>query len=177
MRALGAIDVPEKENWRRYLRHLDLNSGNFSNRQPLENMRGLGKKRERGDHTYHVSSYWRMLRTAEDNAGIAHVKHRAAHGLRRMAAGNVLQLTNNPVVAMQWIGDTDLAMAKRYLKRRDTALQDVANRIVEPLETASAPKSQHETATQPSRGRKTRSARRTRSAPSDVLRSTYGKSL
>jgi len=135
------------------------------------------KKRERGDHIYHVSSYWRMLRTAEDNAGIAHVKQRAAHGLRRMAAGNVLQLTNNPVVAMQWIGDTDLAMAKRYLKRRDTALQDVANRIVEPLKTATAPQSQHETATQPPRVRKTRSAPQTRGAPSDVMPSTYEKRL
>lgn len=39
-------------------------------------------------------------------------------GLRLLQVSRAA-LTNNPVVAMQWIGDTDLSMAKRYLKKRD----------------------------------------------------------
>ena len=50
-----------------------------------------------------------------------------------MAAGNALALTNNPVVAVQWIGDTDLGTAKRYLKKRDAALEDVARRMIFPV--------------------------------------------
>jgi len=83
--------------------------------------------REREDGTYDVSAYWRMLRKAEDAAGVVHVARRAAHGLRRMAAGNALELTQNPIEAMQWIGDRDLTQAKSYLKERTERMQAIAS--------------------------------------------------
>lgn len=83
--------------------------------------------RGRADGTYDVSSYWRMLRSAEDAAGVAHIARRAAHGLRRMAAGNALALTQNPIDAMHWIGDRDLTQAKRYLKERDERMREIAS--------------------------------------------------
>ncbi|MEO8911050.1 MAG: site-specific integrase [Gemmatimonadaceae bacterium] len=129
------------------------------------------KKHDRGDHVYHVSSYWRMLCRAETGAGIPHVTQRAAHGLRRMAAGNVLELTNNPVTAMQWIGDTDLSMAKRYLKKRDETLQSVADRIHET--PAPAADSVLETATQAQRTTQMRNAPRSRGALTHVKTPAY----
>jgi integrase len=106
------------------------------------------KKQARGDNCYHVSSYWRMLMKAEQKAGIAHSPGRAAHGLRRMSAGNALAITNNPVIAMHWIGDTDLSTAKRYLKKRDAALVDVAKR----MKFDGGAVVQNETALKPQRG-------------------------
>ena len=93
-------------------------------------------KRERGDMTYHISSFWRMLCNAEKAAGIPHIKQRAAHGLRRMAAGNALDITKNPIEAMHWIGDQDLTQAKRYLKERAGRMQEIANGMTVSHETA-----------------------------------------
>jgi hypothetical protein len=96
------------------------------------------KKRDRGDMTYHISSFWRMLCNAERAAGITHIKQRAAHGLRRMAAGNALEITKTPIEAMQWIGDKDLTQAKRYLKERAGRMQAIADNM--PISPETAPK-------------------------------------
>lgn len=69
--------------------------------------------------TYSPQSLWRALREAEKRAGIPHRERRAAHGLRRLLAGEVNALTGNPVLAMRSIGDTDVRQASRYLKDRE----------------------------------------------------------
>lgn len=76
---------------------------------------------------YRVQSLWSALQKAELRAGIVHKPYRATHGIRRMVAGEVLQRTGDPVLAMHYIGDTDLKMMKRYLKRRDDRLRHVAD--------------------------------------------------
>ncbi len=88
-----------------------------------------------------------------------------------MAAGNVLEITNNPVTAMQWIGDTDLSMAKRYLKKRDETLQGVADRIQE----APAPSTDFtlETATQAQRIAEMKNAPPSRGALTHVKTTAY----
>lgn len=83
----------------------------------------------KGDGTYTVQAAWRALREAEIRAHVTHQPRRAFHGGRRMASGNALEATNNPVTAMQWIGDTDLKQAKKYLKERDTKMRDVAGKL------------------------------------------------
>lgn len=95
------------------------------------------------DGTYSVGAYWRMLRKAEDAAGVEHVQRRAAHGFRRMAAGNALELSGNPIDAMQWIGDRDLTMAQRYLKERPERQQAIAGgmAVTESAERKRAPSS------------------------------------
>ena len=76
---------------------------------------------------YRVQSLWAALQKAERGAGIAHKPYRATHGIRRLVAGEVLQRTGDPVLAMHYIGDTDLKVMKRYLKRRDDRLRQVAD--------------------------------------------------
>ena len=44
-----------------------------------------------------------------------------------MVAGEVLERTADPMLAMQYIGDTDTKMMKKYLKRRDERLRAVAD--------------------------------------------------
>jgi len=139
------------------------------------------KRHEAGDGAYSVGAYWRMLRSAEDAAGVAHVRRRAAHGFRRMAAGNVNALTGNPVEAMQWIGDRDLAMAQRYLKERPERQQAIASGLTQPSaaerkrapsstsrKRAAAPERFSPTVTEP------QSARETANAPveTDALTTT-----
>lgn len=68
---------------------------------------------------YTVQGFWWMLRRAEDRAHIPHAPRGAAHRLRRMSAGNVLEITGNVADAMWWIGDTDLRQARKYLAPRE----------------------------------------------------------
>jgi integrase len=76
---------------------------------------------------YRIQSLWAALTGAEARSGVGHRPYRAAHGLRRMVAGEVLALTGDPVLAMHYIGDTDLKTMKRYLKRRDDRLAVIAD--------------------------------------------------
>lgn len=43
-----------------------------------------------------------------------------------MVAGPVLEETGDPVLAMQFIGDSDLRMVTKYLKRREDRLRAAA---------------------------------------------------
>lgn len=74
---------------------------------------------ESATEVYTIQAFWWMLKTAERKAGIAHRRLRAGHGFRRMFAGDVAAATNDPLLAIHAIGDTDLTMAGRYLHRRD----------------------------------------------------------
>lgn len=130
----------------------------------------------KGDGTYSVQAAWSALQRAEKEAGVTHRVRRAFHGGRRMAAGNALDLTNNPVLAMQWIGDTDLKQARKYLKEREDPMRDVASRMraarvpVNPQISAEGPVSNpNATATQP----ETKTAPEKAGAVSDVTTRTY----
>ncbi|MEB3198432.1 MAG: site-specific integrase [Candidatus Sericytochromatia bacterium] len=73
---------------------------------------------------YTYQAFWYHLRAAERATGVTHQPYRAAHGFRRMAAGNVAEGTGDPWLGVQWIGDTDPRRAKEYLKERaDRMLQ------------------------------------------------------
>jgi len=91
----------------------------------------------KGDGTYSVQAAWAALQRAEREAGVKHRDRRAFHGGRRMASGNALELTNNPVLAMQWIGDTDLKQARKYLKERTDPMRNIASK----MRAATAPSS------------------------------------
>lgn len=75
---------------------------------------------------YRIQSFLAALVKAEARAGVKHQPYRGAHGMRRMVAGEVNARTGDPVLAMYYIGDTDLKTMKRYLKRRDDRLRAVA---------------------------------------------------
>lgn len=68
--------------------------------------------------TYTAQSYWWALRAAEDRAGVTHRPYRAAHGFRRRIAGDLVEATGSAQLAMEAIGDRDVKMAQRYVKRR-----------------------------------------------------------
>jgi integrase len=72
--------------------------------------------------TYSAQSLWAALRLAERHAKIPHLDRRGAHGLRRMLFNDVLERTQDIGTAMAAIGDTDLRVASKYLKRRDDRL-------------------------------------------------------
>lgn len=70
------------------------------------------------------------LHSASRRAGVEPKPLRAMHGLRRMAAKNVLELTGNIKAAGDWIGDTDVRVLSRsYLRQRDEEQRPVADRM------------------------------------------------
>jgi integrase len=75
---------------------------------------------------YLYMSFRQVLLAAEKRAGIPHLKLRASHGFRKMAAGNVRTRTGDPLLALEWIGDKDLRMAEPYLKGRADRLEELA---------------------------------------------------
>jgi hypothetical protein len=75
---------------------------------------------------YRIQSFSAAMVKAEKRAGVEHQPYRGGHGMRRMVAGEVNAKTGDPVLAMHYIGDTDMKTMKRYLKRRDDRLRAVA---------------------------------------------------
>lgn len=73
---------------------------------------------------YTEQSLWHALKGAEARATpvIPHLPGRGAHGLRRLLAGEVNELTGNMKTAMDAIGDRSIRMAERYLKVRNDRL-------------------------------------------------------
>jgi len=74
---------------------------------------------------YHPTSLERALTLAERRAGVEHKPYRGMHGFRRGVCGDVLELTGDIKLALDFIGDTDIGMAGKYLKRRDERLAGV----------------------------------------------------
>ena len=83
----------------------------------------------RGSEPYRYQSWWYHFDEACRRAGVARTKYQGAHAFRKMAAGNVLALTGDPKLALDWIGDTDPRRMREYLKVRDERLRDVADRL------------------------------------------------
>lgn len=72
------------------------------------------------------SSLHYHLRQAEKRAGVPHEDYRAAHGLRRMVVGRVGRQTGDRLLGLEWVGDTDPKMLKRYDKRMAERLAEAA---------------------------------------------------
>ncbi len=84
----------------------------------------------RRDRPYAYASFVAALHGAERRAGVTAIAYRAAHGLRRGSAGNVLDLTGGNIkAAMEWIGDKSLKMAEHYLRDRGARMRGVADLI------------------------------------------------
>jgi len=128
-------------------------------------------KLAKGDPTYGIQAYWRMLKLAERAAGITPQPRRAAHGLRRMAAGNALEASGNVADAMFWIGDTDLRQAKKYVKERDARMQTIAAHSIMGGEAAGNQFST--TVTEPQSGPETPTASESPDAANTVATTTY----
>lgn len=94
-----------------------------------KNRRVVKKPRAIADKPWSYSAYIAQLRLAEQKAGVPYIKYRGAHGWRRMAAGNVLEMTGNADLAMKWIGDKDPRIMSRYLKEREDQMSGVAARL------------------------------------------------
>ena len=77
-------------------------------------------------------------------------------------AGDVLELTRDVKLALDWIGDVDLGMARRYLRPRDPRLE-VAASAVDRLLGEISDRNRHATVTEP------RAAWEDDSEPSDQL--------
>jgi integrase len=67
--------------------------------------------------TYTLVGLLKVLRTAEARAGVAHLTGRGGHGLRRMVAGDLFDLTGSAEAAMEGIGDS-IGQAVKYVKTR-----------------------------------------------------------
>jgi len=78
---------------------------------------------------YTIQGFWWRLRQAEERAHVTHIAYGAAHRLRRMAAGNALEITGNVADAMWWIGDTDLRYASKYLRPRESRMFHLAAKV------------------------------------------------
>lgn len=76
-----------------------------------------------------AQALWLALTKAERRGGVRHLPYRAMHGFRRAVAGDVLELTRDVKLALDWIGDVDLGMARRYLRPRDPRLEEAASAV------------------------------------------------
>lgn len=83
------------------------------------------------NEVYTVQSFWWALQEAERRAGVTHRARRAAHGFRRMVAGDLAAVATSDGEAMRAIGDHDPRMAQRYIKRRDPRLAETMRRLDE----------------------------------------------
>lgn len=82
-----------------------------------------GSAKGKGE-TYTSSALWSALKAAEAKAGVERKARRGAHGYRRGLTGDVLAETGDPLLALQAVGDSDIRMAKHYLKKRNTRVVD-----------------------------------------------------
>ncbi len=94
-----------------------------------------------------AQALWLALTKAERRAGVRHLPYRAMHGFRRAVAGDVLELTRDVKLALDWIGDVDLGMAHRYLRPRNPRLEEAAT-AVDRLLGESGDRNRHATVTE-----------------------------
>lgn len=85
---------------------------------------------------YTIQSLWYVLKAAERRAGVERAAKRGGHGLRRLLAGNVAELTGDPKLAMDSIGDTDMRQLARYVQLRGDRLRKVFAQMDTPPESA-----------------------------------------
>lgn len=78
---------------------------------------------------YSAQSFWWLLRAVERRTGIPHLPWRAAHGFRRMVAGDVAEVTGNAMTGLRSIGDTDMRQADSYLKNREDVTAGAFDRL------------------------------------------------
>lgn len=90
-----------------------------------------GSSKNAGD-VYTIQSLWAALKAAEARSGVARLKRRGGHALRRKVAGDVNAATGDPALALLSIGDTDLRMANQYLKKRDERVKGAFDRLDNP---------------------------------------------
>lgn len=77
-----------------------------------------------------------QLRKASERAGVTWVLYRAMHALRRMVAGNVLDVTGDITKVGDVLGDSDMrVLRKSYLKQRPEQLRAVLNQLELPRTT------------------------------------------
>jgi integrase len=81
------------------------------------------------DVPYSIQSLYSALKGAERRAGVPHKDRRGLHGFRRMVAGEVFEATRDVVATMEFLGDRDIAMAQRYIKRRLDRVRWVARAV------------------------------------------------
>jgi integrase len=78
---------------------------------------------QRSTRPYHIGALWRALKSAEGRAGVARKAGRGGHGLRRLMATDVAEITGNPMLALRSIRDRDPKQLKRYVKDRDEQMR------------------------------------------------------
>lgn len=99
----------------------------FSRGRLYVRQRRVATAKAAADTPWTYSAYNARLRDAERDAGVPHVKYRAAHGFRRLVLGDALDATGNLVEAGRYIGDTDVrVLAKSYVRDRPEQLRGVA---------------------------------------------------
>jgi integrase len=96
---------------------------------------GAQERTQAADKPYTYAALNAALLRAEEAAGVAHIAYRAMHGYRRTAGGNVLDATNDPYQAMEWLGQTDLRTTMKYLKKRKVRQQELAKLVSAPEHT------------------------------------------
>lgn len=118
---------------------------------------------DRSQHkAWTYSALNKALHDACDRAGVAVVKYRAMHGLRRMRGKTVLEGTGDITKVGAWLGDSDVrVLTKSYLRNRPDDLVGVVSGANLPARTEpNANTSGNETATAPTKGRRVKTANR-----------------
>lgn len=62
-------------------------------------------------------------------------RNRAGHGMRRMVLGNILAATDDPMVALSYIGDEDIRQLKKYDKRKQQRIEKASAALQEANES------------------------------------------
>lgn len=78
---------------------------------------------------YSYTAFHYQLKRAEEKAEVPHLDYRAGHGFRRMAFGNIREATGDAMLAMEYIGDTDLKVMPAYDKRKQQRINQASEII------------------------------------------------
>ena len=87
---------------------------------------------------YSYSSLHAALRAAEDRAGVKHLPFRAMHGGRKRVVGRIGELTGEPMMGLEYVGDVDPKMLRKYDRRMAARIDRAAAAIGGPTSTEAA---------------------------------------
>ncbi|HKW09730.1 MAG TPA: hypothetical protein VJO33_05075 [Gemmatimonadaceae bacterium] len=87
------------------------------------------QKNKKGEAIYDQQSLWWALKAAQTRGGVANVRRRGAHGLRKLLAGNVTDISGDFLLGLRAIGDRDPRRAAEYIQRRDDRVGRVFDQL------------------------------------------------
>jgi integrase len=110
------------------------------------------QKNKKGEAIYDQQSLWWALKAAQTRGGIENRRGRGAHGLRKLLAGDVTEVTGDFLLGLRAIGDRDPRRAAEYIQARPERLEKAFAQMDERWAKAAMSERLNASATRPTSG-------------------------